>query len=193
MHRLGYRMKRASYVSLQARSEDAKRFRRSLKKLRNLKANEAIAFQDETGFNRHPRLGRRWTKRISPFKVPTTSEHGKRLDLSGLVVPLLGRRSVIRTRKGARHGFLKVLKHILHRLKGFKVWVYVDRCPWHGGEEVKEFIRIHRQLRLRYLAPYQLGLNMQEKVWRQMRYEVTTNFWFEDLEIIWGSVQIDFR
>lgn len=32
MHRLGYRMKRASYVYLQARSEDAKRFRRSLKK-----------------------------------------------------------------------------------------------------------------------------------------------------------------
>ena len=32
MHRLGYRMKRASYVYLQARSEDAKRFGRSLKK-----------------------------------------------------------------------------------------------------------------------------------------------------------------
>ena len=32
MHRLGYRMKRASYVYLQARSEDARRFRRSLKK-----------------------------------------------------------------------------------------------------------------------------------------------------------------
>lgn len=32
MHRLGYRMKRASYSYLQARSEDAKRFHRSLKK-----------------------------------------------------------------------------------------------------------------------------------------------------------------
>ena len=32
MHQLGYRMKRASYTYLQARSEDAKRFRRKLKK-----------------------------------------------------------------------------------------------------------------------------------------------------------------
>jgi transposase len=32
MHQLGYRMKRASYAYVQARSEDAKRFRRSLKK-----------------------------------------------------------------------------------------------------------------------------------------------------------------
>ena len=32
MHQLGYRMKRAGYTYLQARSEDAKRFRRTLKK-----------------------------------------------------------------------------------------------------------------------------------------------------------------
>lgn len=32
MHHLGYRMKRASYVYIQSRSEDAKRFRKSLKK-----------------------------------------------------------------------------------------------------------------------------------------------------------------
>jgi transposase len=32
MHQLGYRMKRASYSYLQAKSEEAKRFRRSLKK-----------------------------------------------------------------------------------------------------------------------------------------------------------------
>lgn len=138
-------------------------------------------------------MGRGWAKRGTPFKVPTTSEHGKRLNLSGWVAPLLGRRSVIRTHKGDRQGFLKVLKHIRHRLKGFKVWIYVDRAPWHRGEQVKEFIRCHRQLRLRYLPPYQPGLNMQERVWRQMRYEVTTNAWFEDLEIIWESVQINFR
>lgn len=32
MHQLGYRLKRASYAYLQARAEDAKRFRRTLKK-----------------------------------------------------------------------------------------------------------------------------------------------------------------
>jgi hypothetical protein len=32
MHRLGYRMKRASHAYLQARSEDARSFQRALKK-----------------------------------------------------------------------------------------------------------------------------------------------------------------
>ena len=35
MHQLGYRMKRSGYTYLQARSEDAKKFRRSLKKTPN--------------------------------------------------------------------------------------------------------------------------------------------------------------
>jgi transposase len=44
-----------------------------------------------------------------------------------------------------------------------------------------------------YLPPYQPALNMQERVWRQMRYEATTNCWFEDLEVIWEEVQFNFR
>ncbi|MFQ6093530.1 MAG: IS630 family transposase [bacterium] len=152
-----------------------------------------MVFQDETGFSLHPRLSRGWAKRGKPFKVPTTSQHRKRLNLSGWVAPLLGRRGLIRTVRGDRQAFLNVLKHIRHRLKGFKVWIYVDKAPWHKGVEVKEYLISHRELRLRYLPPYQPALNMQERVWRQMRYEMTTNCWFEDLEVIWESVQINFR
>ena len=109
------------------------------------------------------------------------------------MAPLLGRRGLIRTAKGDRYGFVDVLKHIRHQLKGFKIWVYVDRAPWHKGEDIREYVRSHRELRLRYLPPYQPALNMQERVWRQMRFEATTNCWFEDLEIIWEVVQLSFR
>jgi transposase len=109
------------------------------------------------------------------------------------VAPLLGRRGLIRTAKGDRQSFLDVLRHIRHRLKGFKIWVYVDRAPWHRGQEVQQYFRSHRELRLVYLPPYQPALNMQERVWRQMRYEATTNGWFEDLEIIWEELKFNFR
>ncbi len=58
LHRLSYSLKRAGYVYLQARAKDSRDFRRDLKKLRYLKPNETIVFQDETGFSLHPRLGR---------------------------------------------------------------------------------------------------------------------------------------
>jgi hypothetical protein len=43
------------------------------------------------------------------------------------------------------------------------------------------------------LPPYQPGLNLQERVWRRVRYEATTNQWFEDPENIWEAVQANFR
>lgn len=138
-------------------------------------------------------MGRGWAKRGQHFKVPTSSQHRKRLNLSGWVAPLLGKRGLIRTAKGDRNGFLNVLKHIWHRLKGYKVWIYVDRAPWHKGEDVQNFIISHKELRLRYLPPYQPGLNLQERVWRRVRYEATTNQWFEDPENIWEAVQANFR
>jgi hypothetical protein len=30
---------------------------------------------------------------------------------------------------------------------------------------------------------------MQERIWRQIRYESTTNQWFDDLDAIWATVQ----
>jgi hypothetical protein len=60
MHRLGYRMTRASHAYPQARSEDPRRFQRALKKLRGLRPDETVVFQDETGCGLPPRFGFGW-------------------------------------------------------------------------------------------------------------------------------------
>lgn len=54
-------------------------------------------FQDETGFSLHPRLGFGWARRGQRLRVPTTSTHNTRLNLSGWVAPLLGRYGLVRT------------------------------------------------------------------------------------------------
>ena len=57
------------------------------------------------------------------------------------------------------------------------------------GEEIEAFIKTHRRLHLKYLPRYQPALNVQERIWRQIRYEATTNRWFENLDTIWNTVQ----
>lgn len=148
-----------------------------------------MVFEDETGFTLHPRLGRGWAKRGKRLRIPTTSQHRERLNVFGWVAPLLGRKGILRQPEGNREGFLNCLKQLYRRLKGYTLWLYVDRARWHRGEEVTLFLREHRRIRLRYLPGYQPALNMQERVWRQVRYESTTNGWFEDLEIIWKTIQ----
>ena len=82
-----------------------------------------------------------------------------------------------------------VLKALYRRLRGSRVWLYVDGASWHKGEEIRQFLLAHRSLRLAYLPPYQPALNPQERVWRRIRYEATTNRWFESLDLIWDTIQ----
>ena len=85
--------------------------------------------------------------------------------------------------------FKDCLRQIYRRLQGYTIWLYVDRAQWHRGKEVDFFVQTHTRLRLEYLPAYQPGLNVQERVWRQTRYEATTNRWFESLDMIWDAVQ----
>jgi transposase len=130
-----------------------------------------------------------WAKRGERLKIPTTSQHYQRLNIFGWVAPLLGRQGMLRSPQGNREGFLNCLKQLSQRLQGYKIWLYVDRAQWHRGLEVEFFISTHRYLHLEYLPPYQPGLNPQERIWRQVRYESTTNRWFDNLDMIWNTVQ----
>jgi hypothetical protein len=112
-----------------------------------------VVFQDETGFTLHPRLGFGWARRGERLRVPTTSQHGTRLNLSGWVAPLLGRHDMIRTEHGNREGFLEVLSHLYRRLRRYRISLYVDGAGWHKGAPVRAFLRTHPRLRLHYLPP----------------------------------------
>ncbi len=91
--------------------------------------------------------------------------------------------------RGNRETFLQSLEHLYGRLRGYTIWLYVDRARWHKGPPVEKFLRTHRRLHLDYLPPYQPGLNPQERIWRQIRFEATTNRGFETLEDLWTTVQ----
>jgi transposase len=80
------------------------------------------------------------------------------------------------------------LRHLRRALRGYIVWLYVDRAVWHRGDEVNTFLASHREVHLEYLPTYQPGLNPQERIWRQTRYDATTNQYFEKLDDIWDAV-----
>lgn len=147
-----------------------------------------MVFEDETGFSLHPRLGRGWARIGNRLRVPTKSQHRERLNLFGWVAPLLGKKGLMRTDAGNTQGFLKTLDHVLTRLAGYHIWLYVDRATWHRGNEVSLFVQSHAELHLEYLPAYQPALNPQERVWRQARYEVTKNVWFPDLNTIYARI-----
>lgn len=149
-----------------------------------------MVFEDETGFSQHPRLSRLWTQRGQRARIPTRSEHRQRLNVFGWVAPLLGRHGLMRLPKGNTPAFLALLRRLRQSLRHFQtIHLYVDRAPWHRGPLLERFLASHRHLHLHYLPSYQPGLNPQERIWRQVRYERTTNRWFADLDQTWNAIR----
>jgi len=87
---------------LQAKAEDAEKFRRRLKKLRHLGPRDVLVFEDKTGFSKHPRLSRLWTPCGQRARIPTRNEHRQRLNVFGWVAPLLGRHGMMHLARAIR-------------------------------------------------------------------------------------------
>ena len=148
-----------------------------------------MVFEDETGFTEHPRVSRVWARRGQPFRVPTASNHQRRLNVFGWVAPLEGRHGLMRAPRGNTQGFLALLGCLRRRWPGKVLHLFVDRARWHRGPQVEKYLAAHRQIHLQYLPPYQPGLNPQERIWRRLRYERTNNHWFADLDQAWHAIR----
>lgn len=161
------------------------------KKLRSIMNGEraVVVFGDETGFSLHPRLGRLWMKRGSRIRVATKSQHRQRLNLFGWVEPLRGWYGFLRILKGDRRGFVKFLKALHRRFAGWRIYLYVDKAKWHHGPEIDSFLANHPHVDLEYLPTYHPELNLVDRLWKQLRYEVTTSKYFPSLDDILFAVR----
>jgi transposase len=159
--------------------KNLRRIRQGLKK----GVKGIIVFMDEAGFSLHPRLGLVWAKRGSKPSVPTTSCR-KRLNLVGWVAPWEGWHGFMSVAKGNTDAFLLFLRYLHNRLKGFIIYLYADGPYWHKGERVREALKEYSNIHLEYLPPYHPEMNPQERIWRFLRYEVTTNHYFPEVRAI---------
>jgi len=147
-----------------------------------------LLFSDEAGFCLHPKLGRIWAKKGTQPLILTQSQHHKRLNVFGWVNPLRGTHGMVRQEKGNTDGFIAMLKNILLRYKGMLIELWGDQARWHKGKRITEFLFHHRQLVISYIPKYHPELNPQEKLWRTMRYEETTDTYYETFEELILSV-----
>jgi transposase len=147
-----------------------------------------LLFSDETGFCLHPKLGRVWAKKGSKPYVMTKSQHHKRLNVFGWVDPVGGKHGMLQQERGNTDGFLALLTHIIYRFKKVVIELWVDQARWHKGERVEKFLLHHKRLVINYIPTYHPELNFQERLWRTMRYEETTNTYYESFDDLVSSV-----
>jgi len=89
---------------------------------------------------------------------------------------------MIKQPKGNTDGFLAMLDAILRRYKEVIIELWVDHARWHKGKRAIEFLSCHKRLRLEYIPKSHPEPNFQERLWRTIRYEETTNTYYETFE-----------
>ena len=142
-----------------------------------------VLFQDESGYGRHPKLGRMWAKRGQRPVVVTRRQRSGRLNLFGWVNPLTGEHGVMKAVQGNTDAFLAQLQMLVTRFQGKIVDLWVDNASWHKGPRVRAFLQPHQHwFHLHYHPPYHPELNPQERFWRRLRYEETTNHYYASAE-----------
>lgn len=120
--------------------------------------------------------------------VWTRSQHHKRVNVFGWVNPVTGKHGMIRQPKGNTEGFLSMLKTILRRYRRKLIDLWVDQARWHKGAKVERFLFENLRLMIHYIPKYHPQLNPQEILWRTMRYEETTNTYYESFEELKSAI-----
>lgn len=63
-----------------------------------------------------------------------------------------------------------------------KIIIYLDNVRFHHAKLLREFLKSHTQLEIRYLPAYSPDLNPVERVWWYMRKSITHNRYLSSLK-----------
>jgi len=77
--------------------------------------------------------------------------------------------------RGNPDGFLKMLTRIVSRFKGLVIDPWADSVSWRRGPGVNEILSEHTSSSIQYLPSYHPELDGQERLWRTLRHEETTD------------------
>lgn len=166
--------------------------KKPLKKIQNeIAPNDQIEllFYDEAFFRRESTITRGWYPRGHNIKVncPITKE---KVGVCGAVNPRDGQLFSLIFDGFDSDTFVYYLKWIIGKFsKRKKIVLILDNSSSHKSNKVAEFVNKHKKrLELFFLPPYSPELNPVERVWKNLRYRVTHNTFFENLEALENAV-----
>lgn len=146
-------------------------------------------FYDEAFFRRESTVMRGWFPRGSKQAVASAVSFDK-VGVCGAVDPHSGQLVSLIFDGFDSDTFTCFLEWLLaEHDPNRKIVLVLDNARVHKSHQVLEFVgRRQRRLGLVYLPPYSPDLNPVERVWKDLRYRVTHNVFFENLGVLTEAV-----
>jgi transposase len=145
---------------------------------------------DEAGFCINAKLSAIWAKKGSKPIVKTNYSRG-RVGVFGSL-DSFGSFSYQFASKQNSESFITFLEYLLGRYS--HILLILDNAAIHKSKKVQKFVSEHSsRLELFYLPPYCPELNATEECWRQVRFNLTNNRFFANVDELKASLAMFFE
>ena len=135
----------------------------------------ALLFEDEMSTCTSPHKGYGWTFN-ERLIIKTPQSHKERLNTFGATNPVDGRRIQLSSKIAKAPALIKFMEKVLKTYESKKeIWIYLDNGPVHKSKLLKEWLKAHQKIKIRWMPPYSPNLNPQEYIWGYDRRKFLNN------------------
>lgn len=148
-----------------------------------------MLFYDEAFFRRESTVTRGWYPKGQKSQVTCPATFDK-LGVCGAVSPRLGSLHSLLFDGFDSDTFIYFLSWLINEGPiDKKIVLILDNASSHKSAKVKDYVdKHHDQIELFFLPVYSPDLNPIERVWKDLRYQVTHNVYFHTLEDLEAAV-----
>lgn len=180
LHRLGFVYKKTTAVPSKADAKAQEEFIKKLHALlKKLGPEEVVYFNDGVHPQHNTRADYGWIPKGKTFEMPSNPGR-RRINLNGALNAKDATDIVIREEERINAESVKKLWDTLgERNPGKTIYNICDNAPYYHSKEIKQYLIDNPKVRIIYLPAYSPNLNLIERLWKFLRKQVTSYYFYE--------------
>lgn len=191
LKRMGFVYKKPVLTPCKANLEKQQEFVAQYKELKeNLKSEDQIYFMDGVHPQHNTIAGYGWIKK-GKTKHLKTNNGRKRTNINGALNLATKELIYVEDERINSQTMIKLLLLILKTQKQGNIYIVLDNARYYHSIIVKEFLKEHPRIILKFLPPYSPNLNIIERLWKILKNKVVYNKFYLKFDDFRNAV-IDF-